>query len=66
MDTVETISKYNLSDEQEKKLILREYRALLRSLKPKLKAGDKELLRTAFEMVELPVDLLDKAEYSAL
>ncbi|MBV4356435.1 RelA/SpoT family protein [Pinibacter aurantiacus] len=50
MDTVETISKYNLSDEQEKKLILREYRALLRSLKPKLKHGDKELVRHAFEM----------------
>ncbi|MGN6417688.1 MAG: RelA/SpoT family protein [Pseudobacter sp.] len=44
------IPKYNLNDEQEKKLILREYRALLRALKPKLKPGDKELLRTAFEM----------------
>ena len=31
-------------------MILREYRALLRSLKLKLKLGDKELLRTAFEM----------------
>ncbi len=50
MDTVETISKYNLSDEQEKKLILREYRALLRSLKPKLKHGDKEIVRRAFQM----------------
>lgn len=44
------IPKYNLNDEQEKKLILREYRALLRALKPKLKPGDKELLRRAFEM----------------
>ncbi|HVK46778.1 MAG TPA: bifunctional (p)ppGpp synthetase/guanosine-3',5'-bis(diphosphate) 3'-pyrophosphohydrolase [Pseudobacter sp.] len=44
------IPKYNLNDEQEKKLILREYRALLRALKPKLKPGDKELLRHAFEM----------------
>src|ERR1700755_2375810 len=50
METVAATPKYNLTDEQEKKLILREYRALLRSLKPKLKAGDKELLRMAFEM----------------
>src|SRR6266567_474042 len=50
METVAAIPKYNLTEDQEKKLILREYRALLRSLKPKLKAGDKELLRTAFEM----------------
>lgn len=50
MDTVAAIPKYNLNEEQEKKLILREYRALLRSLKPKLKPGDKELLRHAFEM----------------
>jgi len=50
MDTVAATPKYNLNDEQEKKLILREYRALLRSLKPKLKPGDKELIRHAFEM----------------
>src|ERR1700754_200057 len=50
METVAAIPKYNLTEDQEKKLILREYRALLRSLKPKLKLGDKELLRTAFEM----------------
>ena len=50
MDTVAAIPKYNLTDEQEKKLILREYRALLRSLKPKLKPGDKELVRRAFEL----------------
>jgi GTP pyrophosphokinase len=50
MDTVAGIPKYNLNEEQEKKLILREYRALLRALKPKLKPGDKELLRRAFEM----------------
>ena len=36
--------------EQEKKEILRHYRALLKDLKPKLKPGDKELVRTAFEM----------------
>jgi GTP diphosphokinase / guanosine-3',5'-bis(diphosphate) 3'-diphosphatase len=51
METVaSTIPKYNLTEDQEKKLILREYRALLRSLKPKLKSGDKELVREAFEM----------------
>src|ERR1044071_6924573 len=50
MDSVAAIPKYNLNEDQEKKLILREYRALLRVLKPKLKPGDKELLRTAFEM----------------
>lgn len=50
MDTIAALPKYNLNDEQEKKLILREYRALLRVLKPKLKRGDKELVRAAFEM----------------
>ena len=40
MDTVATVPKYNLNEEQEKKLILREYRALLRALKAKLKPGD--------------------------
>ncbi|MFN5423541.1 MAG: RelA/SpoT family protein [bacterium] len=41
---------YNLTDEQEKKEIVRRYRALLRALKPKLKTGDKELVRSAFEI----------------
>src|SRR5579864_1558656 len=50
METVAAIPKYNLTEDQEKKLILREYRALLRSLKTKLKLGDKELIRRAFEM----------------
>ncbi len=50
METVAALPKYNLTEEQEKKLILREYRALLRCLKPKLKPGDKELVRVAFEM----------------
>jgi GTP diphosphokinase / guanosine-3',5'-bis(diphosphate) 3'-diphosphatase len=50
METVAATPKYNLNEEQEKKLILREYRALLRSLKPKLKPGDKELVRAAFEI----------------
>ena len=44
------VPKYNLDDEQEKKEIVRHYRALLKTLRPKLKKGDKELLRTAFEM----------------
>ena len=50
METVAAIPKYNLTEDQEKRLILREYRALLRALKPKLKAGDKEMIRNAFEM----------------
>jgi GTP pyrophosphokinase len=44
------VSQYNLDEEQEKKEIVRKYRALLRALRPKIKKGDKELLRTAFEM----------------
>ncbi len=50
METIAQIPKYNLNEEQEKKLILREYRSLLRSLKTKLKPGDKDMIRTAFEM----------------
>lgn len=50
MEAVIDIPKYNLTQEQEKKEILRKYRALLRALKGKLKPGDKELLRSAFEM----------------
>ncbi|MDE3235330.1 MAG: bifunctional (p)ppGpp synthetase/guanosine-3',5'-bis(diphosphate) 3'-pyrophosphohydrolase [Bacteroidota bacterium] len=42
--------RYTLNEEQEKKEIIRQYRALLRSLRPKLKKGDKELVRHAFEM----------------
>ena len=42
--------KYNLSADEEKKLILRHYRAMLRQLAPKLKKGDKEVVRHAFEM----------------
>ena len=44
------LPRYALNEEQERKEILRQYRALLRSLRPKLKRGDKELVRTAFEM----------------
>jgi len=50
MDIKEPVLKYNLNEEEERKEILRQYRALLRELKPKLKPGDKELVRTAFEM----------------
>jgi len=50
MQTTIDIPKYNLSEEEEKKEILRHYRGLLRVLKLKLKPGDKQLLRTAFEM----------------
>jgi guanosine-3',5'-bis(diphosphate) 3'-pyrophosphohydrolase len=50
METVAAIPKYNLTEDQEKRLILREYRALLRALKPKLKTADKEVIRNAFEM----------------
>ncbi|MFZ9213649.1 MAG: RelA/SpoT family protein [Sediminibacterium sp.] len=44
------LPKYNLNADQEKNEIVRHYRALSRSLRPKLKKGDKELVRQAFEM----------------
>ena len=50
METILDIPKYVLNEAEEKKDILRHYRALLRALKPKLKPGDKELVRTAFEI----------------
>src|SRR5690242_699502 len=50
METVAQIPKYNLNEEQEKKLILREYRSLLHSLRARIKPGDRKLIRTAFEM----------------
>jgi GTP pyrophosphokinase len=40
----------NESAIEEKKIILREYRSLLKSLKEKLKKGDKKLVRRAFEI----------------
>ncbi len=49
METVIT-GTYNLNEEEEKKVILREYRALLRVLKQHIKKGDKALLRRAFEI----------------
>ena len=48
--TENIVTTYTLGEEDEKKLILRHYRALLRTLKTKLKPGDKMLLRNAFEM----------------
>src|SRR5665213_1068289 len=48
-DTLD-IPKYTLNEEEEKKEILRKYRSLLRALKPKLKPGSKEQVRTAFEI----------------
>ncbi|MFZ4057059.1 MAG: RelA/SpoT family protein [Ferruginibacter sp.] len=50
MEIKETVLKYTLNEAEEKKEILRHYRGLLKELKPKLKPGDKELLRVAFEM----------------
>lgn len=50
MKTIEQKPKYNLNEEQEKKLIIREYRSLLRTLKDKIKPGDKDIIRRAFEM----------------
>ena len=50
METVAQVPKYNLNEEQEKRLILREYRALLRCLKGRIKPGDRKMIRQAFEM----------------
>lgn len=47
---VPELTKYTLTEEQEKKEILRHYGALLRVIKPKLKTGDRELVRRAFEI----------------
>lgn len=41
---------YHFDTEEEKKIILREYRALLRALKPKLKKESKEVIRRVFEL----------------
>ncbi|MGN6605183.1 MAG: RelA/SpoT family protein [Ginsengibacter sp.] len=50
MTTTLDIPKYTMNEEEEKKEILRKYRALLRALKAKLKPGNKEQIRVAFEM----------------
>src|SRR5690606_19001096 len=39
-----------IDEEQEKKVILREYRGLLRSLKQRIKKGDRKTIRRAFEI----------------
>ena len=39
-----------VDEEQEKKMILREYRALLRALKQRIKKGDRKIIRRAFEL----------------
>jgi len=50
MSSTDSIHTYNLSEEEEKKEILRHYRGLLKVLKQNIKPGDKILIRTAFEM----------------
>ena len=50
MESTLDIPKYTMNEEEERKEILRKYRALLRVLKPKLKPRDKEHIRVAFEM----------------
>jgi guanosine-3',5'-bis(diphosphate) 3'-pyrophosphohydrolase len=61
MQTV-TTTIYNKNDEEEKKLILREYRALLRALKQRIKKGDRRLIRRAFEIaVEAHRDMRRKS-----
>lgn len=49
MSTIAT-DVYRKNEEEEKKLILREYRALLRSLKHRIKKGDRPRIRRAFEI----------------
>ncbi len=44
------VAKYNLTAEQEKKEIVRQYRTLLRALRPKLTKNGRENIRDAFEM----------------
>lgn len=44
------VAKYHKDEEEEKKKIIREYRGLLRSLKHRLKKGDKARVREAFEI----------------
>lgn len=50
METTLDIPKYTMNEEEEKKEILRKYRALLKALKSKLKPGSKQQVRIAFEM----------------
>ena len=50
METVAAIPKYNLTEEQEKKLILTGIPGFITFIKTQIKPGDKELVRDAFEM----------------
>ena len=50
MESTRTALSWTLNDEEEKKVIVREYRALLRALRQRIKKGDKTRLRQAFEM----------------
>ncbi len=50
MSTKPLLYDYPIDLEEEKKVILREYKALLRALKDRIKKGDRKTLRTAFEM----------------
>lgn len=60
--TTATVTTYNKNEEEEKKLILRQYRALLRALKQRLKKGDRRLVRRAFEIsVEAHRDMRRKS-----
>src|SRR3954462_13551392 len=45
-----TAEQIETRDEQEKRTILREYRALMRALKERIKKGDRNMLRRAFEI----------------
>ena len=50
MEAKENILSYSLSESEEKREILRQYRGLLKALKQKMKPGDKILIRSAFEI----------------
>ena len=50
METTKKESTDIINEDEEKKIILREYRALLRALRERIKKGDKAKLRRAFEM----------------
>ena len=62
MDTKPEITADTINEEEEKKIILREYRALLRALRERIKKGDRAKLRNAFEMaVEAHKDMRRKS-----
>ncbi len=62
MNMQNSITENRIDEEEEKKIILREYRALLKVLKGSIKKGDKDLLRKAFEIaVEAHKDMRRKS-----